>query len=555
MAVALAGLLAPLSAPQAASGLRIKTGALPVAVCEGGYSATLAAAGGTAPYAWSVVSGKLPPGLSLSGGGAISGTPAPPSTPSKVNPTSTFTVRVTDSGSPPRSVTKRLSIRPQVNHIWNSENESAFGVAFQSCLGESGLVMSRGSTYSYAPSVISDPSAGETLMWFCSGTTAGNGGDAIWFSQSGGDGASGTWSAPVEVIRSSNSTGHNDYLDGWQVCDPSVVMADNYYYIAYTGSTNWTLHGRYSNWCPSSVGEGNCDNRIFLARVPVGSQASQDSYEKLVDVGECASASCFQWQPFWQNGDLYPPVPIVRNEIGQVWRQVGTGTTGTTTPQTTAYGIGQPSLENLGGDVRIFFTVVFNASDTTDAGNVCAGVDECVWQRPAADFTNAFAMQDYSSYYQRPADFGNDVNYDVAWDSGESRYVATIGKQTTEGPRIMYSETTSLDVTGPISAAASSCSGPTATGARSGGGSEIISCSLDCQASAVVPNTENYAHNSGLLRDEYGNLISAPGHVGGPDYYWVYYSDHINLPSNNWTIVRIPWTRHPVTAPSTAACP
>lgn len=552
-------LITPMSAifasPPAASSLKVSTGPLPVAICGGGYSATLAATGGSTPYTWSIASGTLPHGLSLSASGSITGTAAPPSSPNSINGTSKFTVRVTDSASPPQSATKSLVIKPQVNRIWNSQGEASFGFAFQSCLGESGAVMSRGTTYSYAPSAIYNPSTGEILMWFCSGTTAGNHGDGIWFSASNDYGVGGTWSQPVEVIRSSNSTGHNDYLDGWQVCDPSVVMADNYYYIAYTGSTNWTVYGRYSSWCPSSVGEGNCDNRIFLARVRVGSEAQPTSYEKLVDVGECAATSCFQWQPFWQNNDLYPPVPIVRNEIGPVWRQAGTGTTGATTPQTTAYGIGQPSIMNLGGDARLFFTFAFNPSDTTDTGNACAGIDECVWQRPAADFTNAFAMQDYASYYQRPADIGNDVNYDVAWDATASRYVATIGKQINEGPRIMYSETTSLDVTGNATPSASSCAGPTATQARSGGGSEIISCSLDCQMAAVIPNTEGYAHNAGLLRDQYGNLISSPGHAGGAPYYWVYYSDHINLPSNNWNIVRIPWTRRSITPPLAAACP
>jgi hypothetical protein len=40
------------------------------------YSATLSATGGTPPYSWSVQAGALPPGLSLSAAGAISGTPA-----------------------------------------------------------------------------------------------------------------------------------------------------------------------------------------------------------------------------------------------------------------------------------------------------------------------------------------------------------------------------------------------------------------------------------------------------------------------------------------------
>ena len=40
------------------------------------YSATLSATGGTSPYSWSIKSGNLPAGLSLSSAGAISGTPS-----------------------------------------------------------------------------------------------------------------------------------------------------------------------------------------------------------------------------------------------------------------------------------------------------------------------------------------------------------------------------------------------------------------------------------------------------------------------------------------------
>ncbi|MBH0186913.1 MAG: IPT/TIG domain-containing protein [Nitrospira sp.] len=40
-----------------------------------GYSTTLTATGGTAPYTWQILRGALPPGLSLSSGGLISGIP------------------------------------------------------------------------------------------------------------------------------------------------------------------------------------------------------------------------------------------------------------------------------------------------------------------------------------------------------------------------------------------------------------------------------------------------------------------------------------------------
>ncbi|WP_294231262.1 SdrD B-like domain-containing protein [Prosthecobacter sp.] len=54
------------------------------------YSAPLSASGGGAPYVWSVISGSLPPGLSLSSTGILSGTPTQATTAS-------FTVQVTDA--------------------------------------------------------------------------------------------------------------------------------------------------------------------------------------------------------------------------------------------------------------------------------------------------------------------------------------------------------------------------------------------------------------------------------------------------------------------------
>jgi hypothetical protein len=62
------------------------------------YSLTLAASGGTAPYSWSVSSGSLPAGLTLSAAGVLSGTPTSAGT-------SNFTLQATDSGSPAQTAT------------------------------------------------------------------------------------------------------------------------------------------------------------------------------------------------------------------------------------------------------------------------------------------------------------------------------------------------------------------------------------------------------------------------------------------------------------------
>ena len=62
------------------------------------YSQTLVAAGGTAPYSWTVASGSLPAGLTLSTAGVLSGTPTTAGT-------FTFTATVTDSSSPAQTAT------------------------------------------------------------------------------------------------------------------------------------------------------------------------------------------------------------------------------------------------------------------------------------------------------------------------------------------------------------------------------------------------------------------------------------------------------------------
>jgi hypothetical protein len=87
------------------SSLAITTMTLPRATVKLAYKATLAATGGVMPYTWSLApgSGPLPPGLTLSTSGVISGTP-------KSFGFFKFTVRVTDSETPPQTATQPLSI-------------------------------------------------------------------------------------------------------------------------------------------------------------------------------------------------------------------------------------------------------------------------------------------------------------------------------------------------------------------------------------------------------------------------------------------------------------
>ena len=84
-------------------GLSVSTTSLTNGSVGAAYSASLAAAGGTPPYSWSIVSGALPTGLTLSAAGQITGTPATPGTTS-------FTVQATDSQGSPATATRALTL-------------------------------------------------------------------------------------------------------------------------------------------------------------------------------------------------------------------------------------------------------------------------------------------------------------------------------------------------------------------------------------------------------------------------------------------------------------
>ena len=91
-----------LSYPLAA--LSVTTATLPDGTAGTAYTdTTLDATGGVSPYTWSVPTGTLPPGLSLSSSGVISGTPTSPGT-------FGFTVTVTDAENPAATATRTLSI-------------------------------------------------------------------------------------------------------------------------------------------------------------------------------------------------------------------------------------------------------------------------------------------------------------------------------------------------------------------------------------------------------------------------------------------------------------
>ncbi|HLI56010.1 MAG TPA: putative Ig domain-containing protein [Actinomycetota bacterium] len=94
----------PYTINSAGASLLVSTLSLPNGTVSEPYLTTLGATGGVGPYAWSLSSGTLPAGLSLSGStGVIAGTPTTPGT-------AAITVAVQDSSSPAKTASQSLTV-------------------------------------------------------------------------------------------------------------------------------------------------------------------------------------------------------------------------------------------------------------------------------------------------------------------------------------------------------------------------------------------------------------------------------------------------------------
>ncbi len=117
--------------------LEIVTSSLPGGNINESYSASLSAQGGTPPYTWSVKSGSLPPGVNLSSGGSLTGTPTQAGD-------FDFTVEVADgaAGTDTKSLTISVSDGPPppIEITTDSLPNGAVGVAYSAGMTATGGV-------------------------------------------------------------------------------------------------------------------------------------------------------------------------------------------------------------------------------------------------------------------------------------------------------------------------------------------------------------------------------------------------------------------------------
>ena len=196
--------------------LTITTDSLPNGTPGVPYSATLTASAGTTPYAWSITSGFLPPGITLdAGSGAITGTPT-------VTGLYGFTAQVSDANTPAQIATIPLSITitalPVTATIWPNTTVPALVDAGPDSSVELGVKFTS-DIPGHISSVRFYKSSANT------GTHVGN-----------------LWTGAGTLLATTTFT--NETSSGWQQADfatPVPISSSNIYVVSYHAS-----NGHYS---------------------------------------------------------------------------------------------------------------------------------------------------------------------------------------------------------------------------------------------------------------------------------------------------------------------
>ena len=114
-----------------AAGVSTTFAAPPTAVVNTAYSYTLTATGGTTPYTWSVNTGTLPAGLTLSSAGVLSGTPT-------ATGSSTFSVNVIDANNGIATTSITLVVTASVTFTFPAPPSGVVGTPYSDTLTAAG---------------------------------------------------------------------------------------------------------------------------------------------------------------------------------------------------------------------------------------------------------------------------------------------------------------------------------------------------------------------------------------------------------------------------------
>ena len=229
---------------------------LPLGAQDTSYSQTLTASGGTGPYTFKITTGVLPPGLSLSSDGIISGTPTAPGTYS-------FSIEAVDSSAIPFSGTMdyTLTIKPKSTTnlaLTAGANPSTYGqsLTFTATVtsGATGTVTFTDGSTSMCSNVVLD--AGYEAS--CSTTSLTGGLHTITATYSGDgnyNGSSGSYNQTVKYLLTVNRAGTGA---GTAASNPAGINCGTDCQEAYTENTIVTLTPTASTGSTLSTWTG-CD--------------------------------------------------------------------------------------------------------------------------------------------------------------------------------------------------------------------------------------------------------------------------------------------------------
>lgn len=219
--------------------LSVVTPSLPAAVVGTQYSQTLAAVSGIAPYAWSLASGSLPPGLALTGGtGVLAGNPT-------TSGTYNFVLRVTDSANPSASATRSFSITVIGNLVITTASfpDARTGAAYSQTLAATGGTGSR--TWTVSSGALPPGLSLTATNGVVSGTPTTLGSYEFTVQVTDGGGAAATKVMSINAVNTLT----------WD-SDPVTagIQSANGTWTTAIGTTNWSIPGGNVAWVDGSDG-------------------------------------------------------------------------------------------------------------------------------------------------------------------------------------------------------------------------------------------------------------------------------------------------------------